>query len=129
MRQAAILIKCDGTATGIVPVNGRDFSLEELQGMVEGLIEIVPLTENVIMVVNEEGLIKGLPANLTGCLLYGTPTHGSPIVGNIVIMKEGWTDEGMDLLGLTDEEITVITQELVALFERAGKAKKGAKRK
>lgn len=61
MRQAAILIKCDGTATGIVPVNGRDFSLEELQGMVEGLIEIVPLTENVIMVVNEEGKGRLLP--------------------------------------------------------------------
>jgi len=99
---------------------------------VDGWIEIVRpggLKKPYVMVVNEEGLIKGLPANLTGCLLYGTPTHGSPIVGNIVIMKEGWTDEGMDLLGLTDEEITVITQELVALFERAGKAKKGAKRK
>ena len=99
---------------------------------VGGWIEIVRpggLKKPYVMVVNEEGLIKGLSANLTGCLLYGTSAHGSPIVGNIVIMKEGWTDEGMDLLGLADEEITVITQDLVALFERAGKVKKGAKRK
>ena len=61
-KQAAILIQSDGDSRGVVPANGWDFTLEELQGMVEGYIEIVPLTENVIMVVNEEG--KGvLPPN------------------------------------------------------------------
>lgn len=58
MRQDAILIKTDGRMQGVRPANGGDFSLEELQGFVEGLIEIIDLTPNVIMVVNEEG--KGL---------------------------------------------------------------------
>jgi hypothetical protein len=62
MRQAAILIQSDGDAKGVVPANGGDFTLEELQSLVEGYIEIVPLTKNIIMVVNEEG--KGmLPPN------------------------------------------------------------------
>ena len=26
-------------------------------------------------------------------------------MGNIVVMKEGWTDEGYDLMGLEDDEI------------------------
>ena len=35
MRQSALLIKPDGTAKGVTPLNGGDFSLEELQGLVE----------------------------------------------------------------------------------------------
>ncbi len=31
----------------------------------------------------------GLPPNLLGSYLYGTQTHGQPIVGNIVILKLG----------------------------------------
>ena len=67
-KQAAILIQSNGDAKGVVPANGGDFTLEELQGMVEGLIEIVPLTKNVIMVVNEEG--KGvLPINVPATII------------------------------------------------------------
>ena len=90
-----------------------------------GWIEIVRpggLKSPYVMVVNEEGLIKELPINIAGSILYGTPAHGSPIVGNIVIMKEGWTDEGKDLLGLSDEEVVTLTKELVSLFQRAGKS-------
>ena len=92
---------------------------------VDGWIEIVRpggLKSPYVMVVNEEGLIKELPINIAGSILYGTPAHGSPIVGNIVIMKEGWTDEGNDLLGLSDEEVVTLTNELVSLFQRAGKS-------
>lgn len=92
---------------------------------VDGWIEIVRpggLKSPYVMVVNEEGLIKELPINIAGSILYGTPAHGSPIVGNIVIMKEGWTDEGKDLLGLSDEEVVTLTNELVSLFQRAGKS-------
>lgn len=92
---------------------------------VDGWIEIVRpggLKSPYVMVVNEEGLIKELPINIAGSILYGTPAHGSPIVGNIVIMKEGWTDEGKDILGLSDEEVVTLTNELVSLFQRAGKS-------
>ena len=91
---------------------------------VDRWIEIVRpggLKSPYVMVVNEEGLIKELPINIAGSILYGTPAHGSPIVGNIVIMKEGWTDEGKDLLGLSDEEVVTLTNKLVSLFQRAGK--------
>lgn len=92
---------------------------------VDGWIEIVRpggLKSPYVMVVNEEGLIKELPINIAGSILYGTPAHGSPIVGNIVIMKEGWTDEGKDLLGLSDEDVVTLTNKLVSLFQRAGKS-------
>jgi len=60
--KAALWIKTDESVTGIVPANGGDFTLEELQYCVDGLIEVVPLTKDVILIVNEEG--KGvLPPN------------------------------------------------------------------
>ena len=106
----------------------RDFDAplyKSVGAAVGGWIEIVHpfgLKNPFVMVVNEEGLIKGLPENTVGCLLYGSHLHGSPIVGNIVIMKEGWTEEGKDLLGLSDDEITKLTKDLVELFQLAGQS-------
>lgn len=55
MNVQALHIKEDGTINQIVPKNGTDFSLEELQGYVDGKIEIVDLRNGDILVVNEEG--------------------------------------------------------------------------
>lgn len=55
MNKGALLIKTDGSVQKAYPANGSDFKLEELQGFVEGLIEIIDIGSDVIMVVNEEG--------------------------------------------------------------------------
>ena len=39
----------------VTPQNGTDFQLEELQKIVGGYIEVLRLTDNEIMVANEEG--------------------------------------------------------------------------
>lgn len=51
----AYYIPVEGEPNIIAPQNGTDFSLEELQKAVDGLIEIVNLKNDKIMVVNEEG--------------------------------------------------------------------------
>lgn len=51
----AKIIKTDGTIVEVTPQNGTDFQLEELQKIVGGYIEILRLTDNEIMVANEEG--------------------------------------------------------------------------
>ena len=68
MSQGAILIKTDTTTAGVFPANGSDFKLEDLQGYVDGLIEIVTVTESVIMVINEEGK-DVLPVNVMATVL------------------------------------------------------------
>lgn len=66
--KSGILLTATGAAIGVAPANGTDYTLEELQGLVEGYIEIVTLTENTIMVVNEEG--KGcLPKNVKATVM------------------------------------------------------------
>lgn len=55
MAYMAQIIQMDGAIINVQPKNGTDFSLEELQAVVGGLIEIIRLGSDEIMVVNEEG--------------------------------------------------------------------------
>ena len=102
----------------------RDFSAplhESVGEAVGGWIEIVHpvgLQEPYVMIVNEEGLIDGLPMNIIGSFLYGTFEHGSPIVGDVVFMKQGWTCDGPDIVRLTEEEI----ENLMAFLGQSGNA-------
>ena len=48
-----------------------------------------------MMLVDEEGLIKGLPTNKCGSWFYGTDEHGYRIAGNLVL---GVWDESGDIL-------------------------------
>lgn len=84
----ATLWKADG------PANGRDFSLEELQGFVGGYFEIVVIDRETRMVVNEDGHALGLPVNGMGTQLYddmarrnGHPggAGGHQVVGDVLV--------------------------------------------
>lgn len=73
---------------------------------VGGRIEVVHPRELRVplnMIVNEEGRLEGLPQNALGSFLYGTPIHGEPIVGNIIILQEGFVNGERDIIGLDDD--------------------------
>ena len=56
----------------------------------------------VLMLVDEEGLLKDLPLNFFGSIMYGTLVHGCPIVGDLILVLEvgeQWTG-----LGVVDSE-------------------------
>ena len=76
---------------------------------VGGWIEIVRpvrLERPYCMIVNEEGTLINLPRNSFGSFLYGTDYHGNPILGDIVLLKEGINSDGeLDILGLDDQDI------------------------
>lgn len=107
-------------------VSVQDFAYphyKSLGRVVGGYIEIVRpqgLNRPYCMVVNEEGLMHNLPLNRAGSLLYGTQFHGSPIVGDIVIMAEGETDKGIDFMEIPDNRLEVIKKEFIKSFELKG---------
>ena len=77
------ILYVDGREEFIAPKNGTDFSLEELQTIVGGHIEIVQLGNERIMVVNEEGRLLNLPHNYTASRI--TSVLGIvDIVGNVL---------------------------------------------
>lgn len=85
----ARIIKTNGVEQEIKPKNGRDFKLAELQSFVGGYIEIVDLDNDEIMVVNEEGLINGLPFNIKATAIVRNVYHTSEmgIVGDVLVCK------------------------------------------
>ena len=74
------IIKSDGSRIVIEPKNGTDFQLSELQEIVGGMIEIVYLSNERIMVVNEEGLLLDLPYNADASVMAM-----NVIVGDVLI--------------------------------------------
>ena len=75
----------------VEPKNGTDFSLEELRGYIGGHIEIVPLKNNRLMIVDEEGKLKNLPYNKPATEIYDKESFcvADIIVGNALICKGG----------------------------------------
>ena len=78
----AVLYKADGTVTPVHPASGAAaFTLAELQATVGGWIEVVRVGGSEwLLVVNEEGLIEGLPDNV-----IATAITGARIVGDAVL--------------------------------------------
>ena len=113
---------------GVVVTSGLDISVRDfgeplfktVGAAVGGDIEhIAPqfLESPFCMIVNDEGLLRKFPLNIYGSILYGTPMHGVPIVGDVVIMKDGFNDNGEpDIVGLTDQEAAGIMKEAELLL-------------
>ena len=59
------LIQPDGRESPYPPANGKDYTLEEMQTAVGGMIELVRLGSDGMMVINEEGKLEHMPVNPT----------------------------------------------------------------
>ena len=59
----ATIYKTTGEVIEVSPKNGTDFSLEELQAIVGGYIEVVSLRDGRLICVDEEGKLKGYERN------------------------------------------------------------------
>ncbi len=87
--------------------NMEPVDYETLSKAVDGSIDIVSYcdfgTENVVAVVNDEGLLLEMEPTLY--LLDQNYTVAKyPLVGNVILVKQIYTDDGYDLFGLTIEE-------------------------
>lgn len=62
--------------------------LEVYQKFVDGCIECVRIDEQLVMVVNDEGLIRELPENIIASCLYWSITGkpATPICGNAILV-------------------------------------------
>lgn len=83
----AEIIKTNGTHQSVQPTNGTDFTLEEMQGIVGGDIELVFLNETEIMVVNEEGKVNALAYNSAATHIFkeNHPSVSDYIVGDVLV--------------------------------------------
>lgn len=69
------------------------------------------LKEPYCLVVDDEGLLKEEPEmNLVASYLYGALDHGQPLCGDAIIMKDRFTDDGIDTVGLDDEDLEYLRE-------------------
>jgi hypothetical protein len=57
------------------------------------------------MVVDEEGLLKPNELNPVGSWFYESDKHGEPIVGNVLILREEYGDDGPECAGMSDDDV------------------------
>jgi len=75
----AMIIHENGQVEETAPANGKNFNLRELQKIVKGMIEIVRLGKGMIMVVNEEGLLKRMQPNSKASQMAKQPIVGPAV--------------------------------------------------
>jgi len=74
-------------------------SLEEIQEIIGGDIEIVPMTQGLLCICNEEGNMKGLEKNFFH-------DYSGWIFGTVIFVSDG----GEEFRSLTDSQITFIKE-------------------
>ena len=82
-----------------------DITLEAMQAYVGGYIECIPLTQEIIMIVNENGKIMGMPINRYW-ISKGKPIDA--IVGNILCVR----NSGEEFASILESDIPVILEKL-----------------
>ena len=81
----ATLVNVSGVACDVAPDNGKKFSLERLQELVGGYIEVVPVGHGEYVICDEEGKLKGKPINMAATMMFKRAYDC--FVGDIVICK------------------------------------------
>jgi hypothetical protein len=91
--QVGTLYKPDGTVQQIMPRNGKVFSTEELQRLLGGPIEFIPMKRDrgraIIMYVNQERKLRNLPYNeqATRLLHPALLQAGELVVGDAIVIR------------------------------------------
>jgi len=91
----ALLIRADGWLTTFKPANGRRFTLEELQRLVGGVIEVARARgRRRWLILNEDGQRSMLKFNAKATRLYhhAGGRRTDVIVGDVVLTT--WTEIG-----------------------------------
>lgn len=112
------------------PVDGPENHFQKLIGFYQAIgcnfIEIVRPqyipshiidSQRLVMVVDENGLMNKKDINIIGSLFYGTAKHGSPILGDILVVTEKWTPGGSDLVGLDEEHAELIAKSIQNIID------------
>jgi len=83
--KTSIIYLPGGMKNEVKPQNGKYFTLEELQSIVDGYIECVYLNDGMTMVVNEEGKLNNLPFNYSATEIAHNSGIFDAIVGAVLV--------------------------------------------
>lgn len=79
----AFIINTDRSIRKTYPANGKHFELEEMQKIVGGYIEMVQVSDQYVLICNEDGIALKLPHNEDATWVHG----GMGLLGNVLICR------------------------------------------
>ena len=85
-KATGILILADGSIKEII-FKGLQVTLEEMKKCVGGYVEFVHLEDDLVLVVNEEGLILNLPHNKMATIILSLGGKANYIVGDTLLIS------------------------------------------
>lgn len=110
------------TTDNKISIIDPDFDHKSLREEVGGYVELVRTQKlldyfktKVVMIVDEEGLVKNLPVNPMGCYFYDTNKHENPIVGDVILGLLVGFD--MHVIGLGDRDAEQWMEKMLKDFE------------
>lgn len=112
--------------TSVVEMPKRNYLFQSMQEVIGcDCVEIVNsaiLGEKYCMVCDEEFLLKNKPVvNPIASYLYGMKEHGQPLCGDVLVMKNKFTPDGIDTVGLENEDLAyihgLISKNLIDIFQ------------
>ena len=71
-----------------------------------GLVELK--LEDFCLVCDDEGIFNGGKVNGIASLLYGFMEHGQPLVGHVMVCKNKYTNNGIETVGMTDDDLKTL---------------------
>lgn len=88
IKMTPFVLKTDRTKYDYPPSNGTDYKLKEMQTIVGGFIEILHINDEIIMVLNEDGLSLGLPVNEQANRYCAEHELDCYIVGDVLVCHD-----------------------------------------
>lgn len=71
------------------------------------------------LIVDDEGLLKENPeVNPIASLMYGIDDHGQALFGNVLVGVNKPTEDGIDTVGMTDNELMLLQVCINSLIDR-----------
>lgn len=128
MKAIKLLTDCSAK---LVELPKRAYNYQSMQAEIGcDMVEIVgcalnELGEKYCLVCDEEFLLKGRPIiNPVASYFYGLQNHGQPLCGDVLVMKNDFTPDGIDTVGLDRDDIEFVTDVIVKSLVPAVKATK-----
>lgn len=87
------------------------------------------LPDKFCMIVDDEALLKAEPKiNVIASLLYGADDHGQAICGDVLIAKNQFTEEGVDSVGMDENDMLLLQSAINGLIEMHNEKVKEARK-
>lgn len=104
----ALKLDTRGRISQVILPDSENEQLEAIHSEIGGFMELVRpriFADKIVLLVDDEGVLKGKHFNQFASALYGYFRHGTPVVGDVLVVGIQWGDDGEEFCSLSPEDM------------------------